>query len=498
MAAQAKSREHRYLEGPVARVAVVTGLIVVLLVSAIGITLWRYSVATSQSRLALQERKIVSLAERVKTGLWIQEAALVGYAGDRDPADIPTFNNAAKQFDSDVAAIRGATSTSTVARTVLAMVNRNDVAFDRAVRAGVFPFAGNHRKVEPGLRAVATQVDAISAEMDRVIQSLARGPDAAEKASISASTRARLIGIIAGLAALIASIGLAVYLIRLLSRLLGRIRSTAGTLAAASLDLRASAQESAAATTEQSAAIAQVAASIEELSTTAGTIAESTENTTAAAQETSDTIHDMHEQVQAIADRSLELGKGSQQIGEILALINEIAEQTNLLALNAAIEAARAGDAGRGFAVVAAEVRKLAERSIRSTGSIREIVTAVQEQTNATILATEQGSKQARSVEQLMGTSVESMEDSLRASAQQRDTADQVATTMQQIRAAAEQLAQEGVGRAGLAEQVEDAAAGLERILGEYGISLNGGSNGAHPADDGAARAVPGRAGLVP
>ena len=88
-----------------------------------------------------------------------------------------------------------------------------------------------------------------------------------------------------------------------------------------------------------------------------------------------------------------ELGKRSDEIGQIVATISGIADQTNLLALNAAIEAARAGEHGKGFAVVANEVRKLAEQSGGAATTIGNLITGIQYDTNSAVSAIEQGTK---------------------------------------------------------------------------------------------------------
>lgn len=88
-----------------------------------------------------------------------------------------------------------------------------------------------------------------------------------------------------------------------------------------------------------------------------------------------------------------DLGKRSDEIGQIVATISGIADQTNLLALNAAIEAARAGEHGKGFAVVANEVRKLAEQSGTAATSIGNLIGTIQDDTNSAVMAIEQGTQ---------------------------------------------------------------------------------------------------------
>jgi twitching motility protein PilJ len=95
-------------------------------------------------------------------------------------------------------------------------------------------------------------------------------------------------------------------------------------------------------------------------------------------------------QIQETAKRIKRLGESSQEIGDIVSLINDIADQTNILSLNAAIQASMAGDAGKGFAVVADEVQRLAERSGAAAKQISALVKTIQSDTHEAVSSMEQ------------------------------------------------------------------------------------------------------------
>jgi methyl-accepting chemotaxis protein len=461
------------LEGPSRRIALV-GLIVVLLLGvAVGVTLWRYGVASSKYDDALHKDATVGLIETASDNLLDASASVSTMAVGRTTGQLPLLQSLEQAYDKNIAQAAQIAPTAAKLALVTRTLSNGRALFSQAER-GVLPASGTPR-IGAAVRAFDALLSQAGSSLDPLNSAGRAQASQAQADARSTAAAARTIALItAGITALVTILLLA-YVVRLIGRLFDRIRSTAERLSGAATELRASAAESASATSEQSAAIAQVASTIEELDATAGVIADNARAGTAAVDRTGDTMRDMQEQVEVISQRSLTLGERSQKIGEVLGLITDIAEQTNLLALNAAIEAARAGDAGRGFAVVASEVRKLAERSIRSTESIREIITAVQDETNATIMATEQGAKQARGVGELMRSTSDVLDESIRATDQQKEAAGQVSGAMIEIRSAAEQLAAEQQGRAASAAEVEQLVGSLEAVLADHGVSLSNG-----------------------
>lgn len=145
-----------------------------------------------------------------------------------------------------------------------------------------------------------------------------------------------------------------------------------------------------------SAAVNEMAVSIDQVSANAAESSSVAKRSVAIANKGAEvvqnTIHGMdtiREQIQETSKRIKRLGESSQEIGDIVSLINDIADQTNILALNAAIQASMAGDAGRGFAVVADEVQRLAERSAAATKQIEALVKTIQTDTNEAVISME-------------------------------------------------------------------------------------------------------------
>jgi twitching motility protein PilJ len=109
----------------------------------------------------------------------------------------------------------------------------------------------------------------------------------------------------------------------------------------------------------------------------------------AAVRRTIQGMNAIRETIQDTSKRIKRLGESSQEIGNIVELINDIAEQTNILALNASIQASMAGESGRGFAVVADEVQRLSERAANATRQIEVLVKTIQSDTNEAVTSME-------------------------------------------------------------------------------------------------------------
>jgi methyl-accepting chemotaxis protein len=281
-----------------------------------------------------------------------------------------------------------------------------------------------------------------------------------------------------------------------LQRMIRQMRDAANNLSSAAAEILSATTQQASGAHEQSAAIAQTTTTVDELKTIAEQSVRRAQEVANASQRTvevshtgqqsvQDTIASMSEikaRVEGIAENILALSEQTQQIGEIIATVNDIAAQSNMLALNASVEAARAGEYGKGFAVVAVEVRNLAEQSRQATAQVKAILSDIQKATNATVMATEEGTKgvdegvqKAAQAQEVIGQLSAVIEESAQASMQvvaggrqQSAGIEQIALAMQSIGQATMQGLSSTRQAEKIARELNELARSLTEIVEQY------------------------------
>jgi methyl-accepting chemotaxis protein len=306
---------------------------------------------------------------------------------------------------------------------------------------------------------------------------------------------------------------------RLKNNLASAMRSIAVSterLASASEEISASATQQSSGAEAQRDQTHQVATAMQEMAATIVQISESSMKAAEVARKASTTAHDggkiVEETVAKMRGiaasagetaRKVEaLGKSSNQIGQIIGVIDDIADQTNLLALNAAIEAARAGEQGRGFAVVADEVRKLAERTSKATKEIAAMIQNIQGETKSAVEAMEAGTKQVEAGVETTTQAGASLRQIIHSAEQVGEMVTHIATAATQqssatedVNASVDQIARitsesaEGAQQSAKAcHDLSSLALDLQNIVSQYNFGTNDARNAARSRPDSISR----------
>lgn len=263
------------------------------------------------------------------------------------------------------------------------------------------------------------------------------------------------------------------YMITQLRDVIGNVTDSTLQVSASANQIQATAEHLAGASQSQAEQILSASAAIDEMAVSVRQVSEKAVNSASVAQHAADnarqgnkavreTIAGMgriREQVQETAKRIKRLGESSQEIGQIVELIDDIADRTSILALNASIQAANAGEAGRGFAVVAEQVERLAVSSTEATRKIAGLIKSIQSETTEAVAAMDQGIQEVVSGSTLANQAGHSLE-------QIQAESDKLAELIRSISMAADQQARgsEDLARSmgSIAEITQETAGGTQ------------------------------------
>ena len=249
-----------------------------------------------------------------------------------------------------------------------------------------------------------------------------------------------------------------------------RIMDTSRGLAAASTQTCAASERQSHSSSSIAAAVEELSVSIDQMTDRAQTAATASVESGILSHQGVEVVGHTGQEMRQIADsvrassQAIEaLGSNAEQISRIVNVIKEIADQTNLLALNAAIEAARAGEQGRGFAVVADEVRKLAERTGKSTQEIAGMINEMHTSMRHAVNTMEDGVRRVEMGVELAGKAGQTIEQVAASARTASDSVADITHALREQNAAGQEIARSVENVAQMAEQSHAAASETSR-----------------------------------
>ncbi|WP_030443399.1 methyl-accepting chemotaxis protein [Actinoplanes subtropicus] len=260
--------------------------------------------------------------------------------------------------------------------------------------------------------------------------------------------------------------------------------ATAHTLASSAEELSATGRQIGAAADQASGQASMVSTAAEEVSSNVQTVAASSEQMTSSiseiarnAAEAAQVAAQAVTSAQTASETMTELGRSSEEVGNVIKVITAIAEQTNLLALNATIEAARAGEMGKGFAVVASEVKDLAQETAKATDDIGQRIETIQNDIDSAVTAIADISQVIGRIDQFQTTIAAAVEQQTattqeigRNIAEAASGATDIARNVQGVASSA-QTTTEGVNQSMVATtEVARMSAELQQLAGQFRV----------------------------
>ncbi len=263
-----------------------------------------------------------------------------------------------------------------------------------------------------------------------------------------------------------------------LSDTLAQISLSGEQVSSGSDQVSTGAQALAQGATEQASAVQELSATIAEISSRSQSNAKRSEEAIDHSKNADLRVRESADYMEEMVKAMEKISSSSQEIGKIIATIENIAFPTNILALNAAVEAARAGSAGKGFAVVADEVRNLATKSDQAAKATKELIdnsiTSVQDGSEIVKRVSESLDKTVQATNESMSALQEiakAVEEEASAIAQVTEGIDQISSVVQTNSATSEQSA-------AASEELSSQASLMKELLSKFRLRSTGSSSG--------------------